>query len=62
MEYEAPDLSHMSIADLLYMARECMESGEPSDLEFARACKDELARRKPEGTTQGLSHEQSELR
>ena len=51
MEYEAPGLSHMSIADLLYMARVCMESGEPSDLEFARACKDELARRKPEGTT-----------
>lgn len=48
MADNAPDLSHMSIADLLYMARECMESGEPSDLEFARTCKDEIARRKPQ--------------
>lgn len=45
---EAPDLSFMTTADLVALMGECGQSPEPSDQAFAKACRDEIARRKPE--------------
>jgi hypothetical protein len=44
---EKPDLSATSAADLVALMTACGLSPDPSDQEFARACRDELARRKP---------------
>jgi hypothetical protein len=43
---EAPDVSHMSKNDLCILLFACGLSNDPSDRAFAKACRDELARRK----------------
>lgn len=43
---EAPDLSHMDKNDLCALLLACGMSDDPSDRVFAKACRDELARRK----------------
>ena len=48
--FEAPDLTHMSQLDLLLLMRQCGLSDDPSDKSFAKACRDELSRRKPSPT------------
>ena len=45
--YEAPDLSFMSAADLVTLMGECGRSDDSSDKAFAKACRDELSKRKP---------------
>ena len=42
-----PDLSDMSNADLCQLMLVCGMSNDKSDQMFAKACRDELARRKP---------------
>lgn len=44
---EPPDLSRSSTADVIALMAECGASADPSDQMFARACRDELATRKP---------------
>lgn len=44
---EAPELSHMSVADLVILIGVCGRSDYQSDKDFAKACHDEIARRKP---------------
>ena len=48
IDFEAPDLSDMSNDDLCAMMLACGMSGDPSDAAFVKACRDELAKRKPE--------------
>jgi len=48
MDYQAPDLSHMSNDDLCALMLACGLSNDPSDRAFVKACRDELAKRKPE--------------
>lgn len=43
---EAPDVSHMTKDDLCALLLTCGMSNDPSDRVFAKACRDELARRK----------------
>lgn len=43
---DPPDLSHMDKRDLCALLLECGMSNDPSDRAFAKACRDELARRK----------------
>lgn len=45
-EYEAPDLSHMTTDELCQLMIVCAMSNEQSDRDFAKACKDEIAKRK----------------
>jgi hypothetical protein len=52
MNSQQPDLSHMSIPDLIAMASECIGSPDESDREFAKACRDELAKRKQPKSSQ----------
>jgi hypothetical protein len=47
---EKPDLGYMSTADLVELMLACGMSSDPSDKEFAKACRDEIARRKPTPT------------
>ena len=42
---ERPDLSHMSVADLIEMARQCAQSRESADREFGKFCIEEIAAR-----------------
>ena len=44
---EAPDLSMMSNDDLCSLMLATGMSNDPSDKAFCRACRDELAKRKP---------------
>ena len=44
-KYEAPDLSQFSEKDLVYMM---LASGMVDDMDFVKACRDELSKRKPE--------------
>jgi len=44
----APDLSMMSNDDLCALMLATGSSNDPTDREFCKACRDELARRKPE--------------
>lgn len=53
MTYEAPDLSQTPTDDLCQLMMACAMSPDPSDKQFAKACRDELARRKPERKAQG---------
>lgn len=46
--FELPDLSDMPELDLVMLMGQCGRSNDPSDKAFAKACRDELARRKPE--------------
>ena len=46
-EFEAPDLSDMPINDLCGLMLACSMSKDKSDQLFAKACRDEIARRKP---------------
>lgn len=41
------DLSMLSNSDLVTLLVECGSSLDPTDQEFAKACRDELARRRP---------------
>lgn len=50
-EFEQPDLSDMSSDDLCAMMLGCGMSNDPSDQAFVKACRDELAKRKPETNT-----------
>ncbi|MES2973340.1 MAG: hypothetical protein V4757_07010 [Pseudomonadota bacterium] len=50
-QFEAPDLSDMSTDDLCAMMLACGMSNDRSDRDFAKACRDELARRKPQHST-----------
>lgn len=43
---ETPDLSHMDKDGLCALLLTCGMSNDPSDRAFAKACRDELARRK----------------
>ena len=45
---EAPDLSGMDSDGLCAMLLMCGRSSDPTDRAFAKACRDELAKRKPE--------------
>jgi len=45
-EYEAPDLSDMPVSDLVPLMLACSMSNDKSDQAFARACRDEIARKK----------------
>jgi len=47
-EYLPPDLSHLSITEVCALMLQCGMSEDKSDRDFANACRDELARRKPE--------------
>ena len=46
-EFETPDLSGASDADLCRLMFVTGLSNDPSDKAFCKACRDELARRKP---------------
>jgi hypothetical protein len=50
MEFEPPDLSETPISDLCEMLIACGLSNHESDVFFAKCCRDEIARRKPEPT------------
>lgn len=41
----APDLSEFSVAEIMDMMRETMSSDDPSDQQFCKHCRDEIARR-----------------
>jgi len=41
-----PDLSHTPTQDLCMLMMDCSMSDDPSDKMFAKACRDELAKRK----------------
>ena len=46
--YQVPDLSEMTNDDLCALILACGMSNESSDKAFVKACRDELAKRKPE--------------
>lgn len=46
--YQAPDLSEMTNDDLCALMLACGMSDDQSDKMFVKACRDELAKRKPE--------------
>jgi hypothetical protein len=46
-DYRPPDLSHMSTDDLCQLLIMTGASHEPTDRAFAKACRDEIAKRKP---------------
>lgn len=46
-EFLPPDLSDMSNDDLCAMMLACGMSNDQSDRQFVKACRDELAKRKP---------------
>jgi hypothetical protein len=46
-EIERPDLSEVSTQDLIGMMLGCGLSNDPSDKQFAKFCRDEIAKRKP---------------
>ena len=46
-DYKAPDLSHMSTDDLCQLLLMTGGSREETDKKFAKACRDEIAKRKP---------------
>lgn len=48
---EAPDLSGMDNDTLCAMLILCGRSDDPTDKAFAKACRDQLAKRKPEMRT-----------
>jgi len=48
LKFEAPDLTNMSSDDLCAFMIACGTSEDPSDKAFVKACRDELAQRKPE--------------
>lgn len=47
MNYEPPDLSETPTQDLCGLMLACSLSNDPTDKAFAKACRDEIARRKP---------------
>jgi hypothetical protein len=47
MSTETPDLSDVPTDDLAGLLLACAMSNDPSDRAFAKACRDEIARRKP---------------
>lgn len=47
MTDETPDLSGVPTGDLPALLIACAMSNDPSDKAFAKACRDEIARRKP---------------
>ena len=49
-EFERPDLSNMTTDDLCGLMLACGLSDDKSDKAFAKACRDEIAKRKPEKT------------
>ena len=49
-EFERPDLSDMTTDDLCGLMLACGLSDDESDKAFAKACRDEIAKRKPEKT------------
>lgn len=53
---EQPDLSHMPTPELVMLMAACGSSDDPSDKEFAKACRDEIARR-PNPNTSGVRGE-----
>ena len=48
---ERPDLSDVPTPDLVGMMAACGQSNDPSDKEFAKFCRDEIAKRKPAAST-----------
>lgn len=46
--FEAPDLGHMTTRELCQLMLACGSSNDPSDKAFVKACRDEIAKRKPE--------------
>ena len=53
---ERPDLSEVPTPDLVEMMVACAMSGEPSDKEFAKFCREEIKKRKaPSSDINGLS-------
>jgi hypothetical protein len=46
-DYRPPDLSHMSTDDLCQLLLMTGASHFPTDKAFAKACRDEIAKRKP---------------
>jgi len=52
---EAPELDHMSTHDLCWLMLACGLSEDPSDKAFVKACRDELAKRKPETSCAALA-------
>ena len=54
-KYKAPDLSHMSTNDLCALMFATATSNDKSDKDFAMACRDEIAKRKPEKKAAGVS-------
>ncbi len=49
-ENQTPDLSSVPTQDLCGLMLACALSDDKSDREFAKACRDEIARRKPSET------------
>lgn len=47
-DYQPPDLSHMSTDDLCHLLLMTGGSDHPTDKAFAKQCRDEIAKRKPE--------------
>ena len=47
-EIERPDLSHTPTSDLAAMMIVCGMSNDPSDKQFAKFCREEISRRKPD--------------
>lgn len=47
-KFESPDLSDMPTDDLVALMCGCSYSHDPSDKSFAKACRDEIAKRKLE--------------
>jgi len=47
-DFLPPDLSDMSTDDLCDLMLACWMSNDKSDRVFAKACRDEIAKRKPE--------------
>lgn len=45
---DRPDLTQTSTDDIVVMLMTCGLSRDPDDQAFAKACRDELARRKPQ--------------
>ena len=49
---EMPDLSDVPTSDLVLLMGSCAQSNDLTDKEFAKACRDEIARRKPKSAPQ----------
>jgi hypothetical protein len=52
-QQQTPDLSEVPTQDLCGLMLACSCSNDKSDRDFVKACRDEIARRKPEAASKG---------